>query len=50
MLLVMNQADTYYTQKVHEMENRDSDYDQEEIELYVFPVEGEDKIKVSGFL
>lgn len=38
MLLVMKQADTIYTQKVHEMEARDDERDNEILEASAFPV------------
>jgi archaellum component FlaF (FlaF/FlaG flagellin family) len=38
MLLVMKQADTIYTEKVHEMEARDDERDNEILEASAFPV------------
>lgn len=38
MFLVMKQADTIYTQKVHEMENRDEERASEVVEAYGYPV------------
>jgi archaellum component FlaF (FlaF/FlaG flagellin family) len=38
MLLVMKQADTIYTQKVHEMEARDDERENEILEASAFPV------------
>jgi hypothetical protein len=37
MMLVMKQADTIYTQKVHEMEIRDEEGVKEDVNVYVYP-------------
>ena len=47
MILVMKQADNIYIQEVHEMERKDEEQDSQELEVYAFPVEGEDQIKIS---
>jgi len=48
MLLVMKQADTIYTQKVHEMEARDDERDNEILEAGAFPVNTtSDEVKVN---
>ena len=47
MLLVMKQADTIYTQKIHEMEARDDERDNEILEASAFPVSTtSDELKV----
>ena len=46
MMLVMKQADNIYTQKVHEIEKRDEEQESQELEVYAFPVENEDKIRI----
>ncbi len=47
MTLVMKQADTVYTQNVHETEASDQERDNEDIDVYAFPVaEDSDDIKV----
>lgn len=39
MYLVMKQADTIFTQKIHEMESRDEERAREEVDAYAYPIE-----------
>ena len=51
MMLVMNQADTIYTQTVHEMESRDQERASEKADAYAYPINGTSnqlKIRVSN--
>jgi hypothetical protein len=46
MMLVMKQADNIYTQRVHEMEIRDEERSSQELDVFAYPVEDEDQIRL----
>ena len=46
MMLVMKQADNIYTQRVHEMGIRDEERDSQELDVFAYPVEEEDQVKL----
>lgn len=46
MMLVMKQADNIYTRKIHEMQQNDELQAAQELEVFAYPVEDEDQIKV----
>ena len=46
MMLVMKQADTIYTQKVHQMEIRDEEGVKEDVNVYVYPYQNDTELGV----
>ena len=46
MMLVMKQADNIYTRKVHEIQQSDEVQAAQELDVFAYPVEDEDMIKV----